>query len=321
MTDISIIIVNWNTKQLLLDCLTSIYSTIRSVSFEVIVSDNGSRDGSCEAVAAAFPSVRLIENGRNLGFARANNAALGTMTGRYALLLNSDTVLLENAVDHLIAFMESHPGAGMCGPQLLYGDGSLQQSIGDFPQILTDFTSRTVFRLYSCLRLEAVKPVPHVALRESTSIVDYIMGSCMLARKSAIDEVGMLDEDYFFFYEEIDWCFRMHQAGWKVYHVPETRIIHLSEQSRKHINIRARIETWNSRYLFHIKSYRLSRPAVLGLYLLGFFSVSLHLMEYTALNAAVLFVPARLRNRFLLFWRLFLWHLRGFPVSMGLPRS
>ena len=321
MIDISIIIVNWNTKQLLLDCLASIYKTVQKASFEIIVSDNGSKDNSVEAVSAAYPAVRIIENKRNLGFSRANNVALKGMTGKYALLLNSDTVLLDGAIDHLFSFMEGHPQAGMCGPQLLYGDGTKQQSIGDFPKIHTDFTSHTVYRIYSCLRLRPVGPIPFTVLRQSTSEVDYIMGSCMLVRKGAIDKVGMLDEDYFFFYEEIDWCFRMHEAGWQVFHIPETSIIHYSEQSRKHVNIKARIETWNSRYLFHRKSYRLTHAQAMGLYVMGFSACFFHLVEYTLLNALGLFSIKRLRNRFLLFLNLSLWHLRGFPASMGLPRS
>lgn len=322
MTDISIIIVNWNTRQLLLDCLASIYRTVRSLSLEIFVVDNGSCDGSVEAVAAAFPLVNLIENKKNLGFARANNVALKKMKGNYALLLNSDTVLLDNAVTILFEFMERHAEAGVCGPQLLYRDGTKQQSIGDFPNIIDDFiATKTGMRLISWLRRKPMAPMPDITLREFTSIVDYIMGSCMLVRKRAIDEVGMLDEDYFFFYEEIDWCFRMHRAGWQVYHVPETQIVHYSEQSRKKVNIQARIETWRSRYLFHRKNQRMSRTAVFGMHLAGFISVAGHLVEYTVLNVFVLFALKRLRNRFLMFWGLTVWHLRGFPTTMGLPRT
>ena len=210
MVDLSIIIVNWNTRQLLLDCLGSISRTVRKASYEVLVVDNGSTDGSVEAVAQDHPGVTVIANGRNEGFARANNFALRRMQGEYAVLLNSDTLLLEGALDGMHAFMRAHPEAGMCGPQLLYGDGSPQTSTGTFPELFSELTSASLVRLFSS-RPRNGRPVP----ADGPAQVDFIIGACMFARKSAIDAAGMLDEDYFFFYEEIDWCFRMHRAGWR----------------------------------------------------------------------------------------------------------
>jgi GT2 family glycosyltransferase len=180
MPDLSIIITNWNTQQLLLDCIASLYATIQRTSFEVFVVDNGSTDGSVEAVAGRYPDIKIIANARNEGFAKANNAALKLMAGTYAVLLNSDTLLKEGAIDRMFEFMQTHPRAGICGPQLLYGDGSKQTSFGVFPDIIEEFTSKNIVRLISPGRFSK---------RASQSlnkpaIVDYIMApACSSERR------------------------------------------------------------------------------------------------------------------------------------------
>jgi len=315
MPDISFIIINWNTKQLLLDCLASVYQTVRTASFEVFVVDNGSVDGSTEAVAREYPLVKLLANVRNEGFARANNAAILRMSGKYAVLLNSDTLLKKGAIEAMFAFMEAHPDAGMCGPQLLYGDGSKQTSTGAFPDILSELTSKSLTRLFS-----AGKRGVSIPVFDAPTPVDFIIGACMFVRKSAIDDVGMLDDEYFFFYEEIDWCFRMKQRGWRVYHIPKIEIYHFGGQSTKNINLKARVESWRSRYLFFRKSLCLQGGKALGLVLLGFMQTTIRLTGYTIMNVMTLFSLGRLRRRWLMFGYLFVWHLRGLPVAMGLPR-
>jgi GT2 family glycosyltransferase len=315
MPDISIIIINWNTRRLLLDCLDSVYKTIQRAAFEVFVVDNGSADGSVDAVAGRFPGVKLIANSRNEGFARANNAAIRRMKGRYAALLNSDTLLKPGAIDDMFAFMETHPDAGMCGPQLLYGDGSKQTSAGVYPDILSELTSKSLARLFSAgKRGISLPPV------DGAAPVDFIIGACMFARKNAIDDAGMLDEDYFFFYEEIDWCFRMNRKGWRVYHVPGIEIYHFGGQSTKNINLKARVESWRSRYLFFRKSLHLQGVKAGGVILLGFMQTMLRFAGYTLINVLTLFSLGRPRRRWRMFGYLLVWHLRGLPVSMGLPR-
>ena len=318
--DLSVIIINWNTKQLLLDCVASVYRTIHEAKFEVFVVDNGSTDGSVEAVSKAYPAVRLIANTKNHGFAKANNMALKKMNGKYAVLLNSDTIVKDSAFDRMFDFMERHPQAGMCGPQLLNGDGSKQNSIGVFPTLLTEFTSRSLTRIFfPCAYREAFGS-KDIQLTEP-AIVDFIMGACMMARKQALDHVGTLDEDYFFFYEEIDWCFRMKKTRWDVYHIPDVEIYHFGGQSTKNISLKARAESWRSRYLFFIKNMKLTGPAVAGLYLTGFSVATMIFLGYSVLNTLVLFSLRRLRQRWLMFGYLFAWHMRGFPLSMCLPRS
>lgn len=319
MIDLSIIIINWNTKQMLLDCLASVEQNVRSASYEIIVVDNGSSDGSVVAARSAFPRAAVIANAANLGFARANNRGLNIAKGKYAVLLNSDTVVKEGAFEKLFSFMESCPRAGMCGPQLLNADGSAQTSFGKFPTLAGEFISRSLLRVFfprSHRRLF----VSDVSEAGGPAVVDFIIGACMVARKQAIEEAGVLDEDFFFFYEEIDWCLRMKRAGWPVYHVPDAQIIHFGGGSTKKVNLQARAESWRSRYLFFKKSLGLGRLGMGLLFGLGFFQVLYQFLGYSAMNVLTLFSLRRLRNRLRIFGYLVLWHVRGLPVRMCLPR-
>ena len=315
MPDLSIVIINWNTRQLLLDCVRSVYDTVRSATYEIFVVDNGSTDGSVEAVATEFPNVMVIANARNEGFARANNLALRRMQGSYAVLLNSDTVLKDGALDGMRSFMEAHPETGICGPQLLFGDGRKQTSYGTFPRLLSELVSASMMRFFGSRTKNGLLPEG-----EEPFPVDFIIGACMFVRKSAMDAAGMLDEDYFFFYEEIDWCWRMRRGGWTVMHLPGIQVIHFGGQSARHINLRARVESWRSRYLFFRKSLDLRGICRSGPFLLGLAQVSLQFLGYLLLNVLTLFLAGRLRRRWLMFGYLLLWHLRGMPISMGLPR-
>ncbi len=317
--DLSIIIINWNTKQLLLNCIASIYSTAHNASYEVFVVDNGSTDGSVEAVSKTYPAVNVIVNTANLGFARANNIALRGISGRYAVLLNSDTVLTKSALDKMYDFMAHNPRAGMCGPQLLNEDGSKQNSIGSFPTLLTEFVSRRVVRILSPQRYREAFKFKHIVL-SGPAEVDFIVGACMMVRKAAIDEVGALDGDYFFLYEEVDWCFRMKKAGWLVYHLPDVKVYHLGGKSMKDISLRARVESWRSRYLFFKKNLDLSPYAWYGLLLIGIIQNTYHFLVYTVLNLLTLFSLKRVRRRWYMFIYLLVWHARGRPISMGIAR-
>lgn len=317
--DLSIIIVNWNTKQLLLDCIESIYRTVHRASFEVFVVDNASTDGSVEAISQAYPAVNVMVNTTNLGFAKANNVAMRRMSGRYAVLLNSDTILKDAALESMLDFMERQPRAGMCGPQLLNKDGSKQNSTGNFPMLLTEFVSKKVVRL---LFPETYKRAfqSHSGGSNDVIEVDFIVGACMVVRKTAMDEAGMLDEDYFFLYEEVDWCFRIKKAGWLICHIPVSEVYHLGGQSMKELNLRARVESWRSRYLFFEKSLMLSSSARYGLLFMGILQNTYQFLVYTLLNLPVLFMVRRLRKRWFMFAYLLVWHMRGLPVSMGIPR-
>ncbi len=245
--DLSIIIINYNTRDLTADCLESVYRTIKGISFEVFVVDNASVDGSAEFLKSKFPDINLIKNERNLGFAAANNQALKIIQGRYALLLNSDTVLKESAVWELVSFMETHPEAAMACGQLLNADGTKQNSIAGFPSLLT--------LLFNMPLLEYLFPEKFPSKRYEYNQpieIDSGIGACLMVRKEAIDKVGMLDERYFFFMEETDWALQMREAGWKNYYVPTAFIYHLQGKSIGQ-NIRSRIIFYRSRYIFFKK--------------------------------------------------------------------
>lgn len=215
MLDLSIIIVNWNTSALLLQCLNSIYSSGSRFSFEVIVVDNGSSDDSVSMIGTNFPSVILIKNARNLGFAHGNNQGLSIAKGKYIMLLNSDTIVLPNAFDMLIQIANEHTELGAVGPQILNLDGTVQESWASFPSILSELVGRN-FRVR--------KPVADAPCAFD---VDWIMGACMLVKATTVADVGMLDDDYFFYAEEMDWCFRIKKNNWKIWYITNAQIYHL----------------------------------------------------------------------------------------------
>lgn len=242
--NISIIIVNWNTKDLLRDCLDSIYKTIDPLTHEIIVVDNASSDGSMAMLAAEYPQVKIIANKENRGFGAANNQGFAVMQGRYALLINTDAVLTAGAVQKLWAFAEANPRAAIVCGQLLNADGSKQNSIAAFPTLLTLAVNTSLLE-YLFPRRYPSKRYGHAGPLE----VDSAIGACMLIRKKALDEVSFFDDRYFFFFEETDMAYAMKRAGWRIYQVPDALIYHLQGQSIGH-NARSRIEFYRSRYQF-----------------------------------------------------------------------
>jgi hypothetical protein len=302
--DISIVIVNWNTRELLLDCLASLYATVRALRFEVFLVDNASSDGSVEAVQGQYPQVEIIQNEKNLGFAAANNKALRVMQGKYALLLNTDTVLTEGAIANLFAYLENHDAVGMACGQLLNVDGSRQNSIANFPGVLGLLCNETILRLLFSRKFPSKRQEYRAPIE-----VESCIGACLMVRKKAMDAVGLLDERYFFFLEETDWAFAMRKAGWKSCFVPEARIYHLQGQSAGH-NIRARIMFYRARYQYLRKWF----PQVWPLY--GLLAV-VRLLSNVLLNGIGLILTLGLhggiRGRLALYLQLLSWHLRGCP--------
>ncbi|MCX5875854.1 MAG: glycosyltransferase family 2 protein [Deltaproteobacteria bacterium] len=298
--DISIVIVNWNTKGLLLDCLASVYAMVRDMRFEVFLVDNASTDGSVEAVRAQYPQVSVIQNEQNLGFAAANNKALRLMQGKYALLLNTDAIVTEGAISRLFCYMESHGDVAMSCGQLLNADGTKQNSIANFPSLLTLIANETLLRIlmpkrFPSKRRDYSAPIP----------VESCIGACLMVRKEAMDAVGLLDERYFFFMEETDWAFAMHRAGWKSCFVPDARIYHLQGQSAGH-NVRARIMFYRARYQYFRKWFPQSWP-------LHGLLVVVRLLINVLLNGIGLIMTRGIRGRLVLYLQLLLWHLRGCP--------
>lgn len=251
----TVVIVGYNTRELLLDCLRSIYDQTRGVTFDVIVVDNASRDGSVAAVARAFPQVRLIANGQNRGFAAANNQGLRIARGRYILLLNPDTVILDNAIAGMVAFADRHPEAAVVGCQVLEDERTIQRTCFSFPSVLG--------LLLTGLRLNRLFPRsrffgrPDLAWwdRNSPREVDVVSGMFFLVRREAMDQVGLLDEDYFVYAEETDWCYRFRKAGWHCLFAPEARIIHRDggNKSTDQVPVRMYVQLQKSLLIFYRK--------------------------------------------------------------------
>ena len=250
--DLAIIIVNWNTRELLAQCLQSLQDTVQEASFEVWVVDNASSDGSAAMIRKRFPQTHLIVNTENVGFVRANNQALEGCRGRYVLLLNSDTKALPDSLDKAVRFMDDHPRAGVAGAQLLNPDGSFQASYSPFPTLWQEFL------MLSGLGRKLVRPqYPSrgPGIQEGTQRVNYVEGACLMVRRGAVEQVGRLDECIFMYSEEVDWCYRFAQMGWEVWYLPQVTIIHYGGQSSKQRLSRMEAELYCSRLYFFAKHY------------------------------------------------------------------
>jgi len=305
---VSVIIVNWNTRVLLLECLKSVFETLHDLPFEVMVVDNGSDDGSVAAVCKAFPAARVIVNDRNVGFAAANNRAFRQMAGKYALLLNTDAVLTPGAVQTLIAFMENHGDVGMACGQLLNGDGTRQNSFANFPEALSLLFNESLLGLLFPGRFPSKRNRGNVPIA-----VDSCIGACMIVRRSAMEAVGFLDEDYFFFFEETDWAKQMQAAGWQVFFVPAARIYHLQGQSVGH-HIRSRLLFFKSRYLYLRKWHRKTYPL---LFILVFSRLLLNNLLNLIGFTATLGLNKKIRKKLKVYSLLLIWHLKGCPGIDG----
>jgi len=233
--DVSIVIVNWNTCQITCDCLKSVYRQTGNINFEVIVVDNASTDGSVDVVKVQFPQVILIENNENRGFAAANNQGITRAKGRYVLLLNSDTVVLGNAIAKIVSFADNKSDVAVVGCRVLNPDGTLQQTCSMFPSILNMLLSTTyLYKLFPRSRFFGRE---HMSWWDRADVreVDVVTGCFMLVRQDAVRKVGSMDERFFMYGEETDWCYRFSQAGWKVMFAPGGEIIHLGGASSSKI--------------------------------------------------------------------------------------
>lgn len=255
MMDLSVVLVNWNTRQILHDCLASIYRQTQGISFEVIVVDNASTDGSARMVQNSFANVRLIENSENKGFAAANNQAIRAAHGDFILLLNSDTVVLDNALFETLEFARRHPEAGVVGCCVLNADMTLQPTCFMYPSLLNLFLLTTYLsRLFRRNRFFGRERMTWWD-RADERQVEVVTGCFMLIRRRVIESVGLLDEDYFMYGEETDYCYRARRAGWKILFTPAARIIHLGGASSKQVRPEMMLQLRGSILLF-IRKHR-----------------------------------------------------------------
>jgi GT2 family glycosyltransferase len=233
--DLSIIIVNFNTCKLLRDNLNSVFANTKDLSYEVIVVDNASTDNSAEMVKAEFAKVSLIENKTNVGFAAANNQGIAKARGKYLLLLNSDTIILDDVIARSVEFADEHPDAAVVGCRVLNPDRTVQSSCFMFPSALNMFLSCTyLYRIFPKNRFFARERMGFLDPNLSVQ-VDVVSGCFMLIRRQTIEQVGFMDEDFFMYCEETDLCYRLKKAGWKVMYAPVGSIIHFGGQSTEQI--------------------------------------------------------------------------------------
>ncbi len=288
MIDLAIIVVNWNVRSLLQRCLASIYANAPSdLELHVIVVDNASMDGSAGMVQRQFPQVELIANEENVGFTRGNNQALralgfrdrqletrkgeaeigdpgpsqvgGTSLPRYVLLLNPDTEVVDDALATMVEFMDSEPDVGVVGPQLQFPDGSIQSSRRRFPTPVTAFLESTLIQQWWSNNPVARRYYVLDQPEDTVQDVDWVVGACLMVRCVAIQAAGVLDEGFFMYSEELDWCRRIKDAGWRVVYVPAAQVIHHAGKSSEQVVPVRHIHFQRSKIRYFRKHH--SRPA------------------------------------------------------------
>jgi len=248
--DVSIIIVNWNTRDILRGCLSSIFQRTQGIEFEVIVIDNGSSDRSVEMVEAEFPQVVVIANAENRGFAAANNQGIAIAKGRYVLLLNSDTIILDDVIKKTVLFADAHREAAVVGCRVLNADRTLQQTCFMFPSVLNMLLAATyLYKLFPRNRFFGRERMTRWN-RNSVSEVDVVTGCFMLVRREAIEQIGLMDERFFVYGEETDWCYRFKKNGWKIMFTPDGQIIHYGGQTTRQMARKFRLQVLGSQLIF-----------------------------------------------------------------------
>jgi GT2 family glycosyltransferase len=270
---LSIVIVNYNTGKLLKSCLESVYAGANGTPLDIWVVDNNSRDDSLPMIKSRFPRVNVIENPCNVGFSKANNLVVSRSQCDYILLLNPDTLVIGDAIDRMVKFMEEHPRVGIAGCKVLNRDGTLQlacrRSIPT-PRVAF-FRLIGLSRLFPKNRMMAEYNLTYKS-PEETHEVDAVSGAFLMIRRKAVEEIGPLDERFFMYGEELDWCLRAKQAGWAVMYHPAAQIIHYKGESTKYNSRKAAIEFHRAMYLFHKKHFaRNHSPVVNAIIYAGIF--------------------------------------------------
>lgn len=252
-------IVTWNTKLLLDELLYSIFKNSSSFSFEVLVVDNASSDGSCEMVKRNYPEVILFGNKHNLGYARAANMILKNGKGKYYLLLNSDTKVKDQSIDMMVKFMEEKQECGLLGPKLLNYNGTLQPSFNhsffSMRNVIADAMGISQLKMYlmknEMFLKYVIEKIYHPAVHPHP--VAWVGGACLMIRRKACEDVGLMDENFFLFYEEMEWCYRMKKKGWEVFYYPDAEIIHHWSKSIEQVPNIVSLESTKSKLYYFFK--------------------------------------------------------------------
>lgn len=253
---LSIIIVNYNAGHYLENCLRSVYAETNQITFDVWVVDNNSKDESVSMIRRNFPLVNLIENKANIGFAGANNEALSKCTGDYVLLLNPDTLILDNAIEKTVGFLDENPQTGIAGCKVLNEDGTLQLACRrSIPTPgVAFFRLAGLSRLFPNSKMMAEYNLTYLN-PDKPHEVDAVSGAFLMIRRRVIDKIGTLDERFFMYGEELDWCLRTKKAEWKVMYYPDAGVIHYKGECSKSNSRKAAFEFHRSMYLFHKKHF------------------------------------------------------------------
>lgn len=311
---LSAIVVNRNTADLLVTCIDHLLCSDLDVPLEIIVVDNGSSDDSVARIKQAHPDVIVLEAGKNLGFAAANNRAISMARGDYLLLVNTDALLEPLCAKELLGVMKDWPDAAMAGPQLLNRDGSVQTSYEAVPTLATETLNRSLLkRLFPSKYPGKYRPL------SAPEPVEALIGAVMLLRRNAVEAVGRFDEGYFFFLEETDLAVRLRNAGWKVVHDPLALAVHLQGATAKSYYAGARIEFYRSRYRFFSKHYGTDQTRILKTVLMA--NLGLNVLVLGLGTLFTLGASSGLRNNLRVRWELWKWHLQGCPPGPGLPRD
>lgn len=287
--DLSILIVNHHTKSLLKDCLTSLIETMPAVEYEIIVVNNTPEDGCSEMLAEIFPAVRVWNNAETRGFAWNNNRALQLSSGRLIWMLNPDTIIKPGACQKMLDFLESHPQAGLVGPRSLNAEGGVDiYACSRFPGLWVDFIS--IFALSRfCLRFPAIKgPLYPQVLQDQPFQSDKIIGASILFRREVIEQAGFLDEQFFMYFEETDWCFRVRKAGWEIWQVPEAVIVHIYGGSAGGENARLMLHYVKSQQQYYRKNLGAFQAVLVRLIMIA--GLSLRLVKW---NLVKIIAPGR----------------------------
>jgi GT2 family glycosyltransferase len=237
---LSVVIVSWNVVDLLEQCVESLLKHSTGIPLEIIVVDNASRDRTREMLRERFPAVKVIANERNEGFARANNQALKCIAGRLALILNPDTVLVDRSLDRMIHFMDSHPEVGMAGPRVSYPNGEVQKTCARLIPPITSVLFHDILQfrqlpvLGKWVSKKCYYPYDHGISQE----VAAISGAAMLVRRKVLETIGGFGESFIHYGEDLDLCFRVKKAGWKIHYLSDASVIHVAEQSSRQVPIR-----------------------------------------------------------------------------------
>jgi len=277
--DVSVVIVNWNVRELLRRCLLSLRADGTHVSSklsgEVIVVDCASADGSVEMVRREFPWARLIASQENLGYAWGNNKGMAAANGRFRLILNPDTELVDQALPAMVQYLEQHPRVGALGPGLLNPDGTPQSSRRQFPTLATAFCESTLLHQWFPENRVAQRYYLAEQPADVPQPVDWVVGAALMIRDKAWQQVGPLDEGFFLYFEELDWCRRCRAAGWEIHYLPGAQVIHHEGKSSEQVATARTISFQRSKIRYFRKYYGAGWALVIRLFLLATFTFQL----------------------------------------------